>query len=50
VNFHKSQLIGINVQHTWLLDAAGTLNCKVGSFPTKYLGVPIGGDPRKSGT
>ncbi|MCI00018.1 LINE-1 reverse transcriptase like, partial [Trifolium medium] len=50
VNFHKSELMGINVQPQWLKDAAETLNCKVGSFPTKYLGLPIGGDPRKNRT
>ncbi|PNY15474.1 ribonuclease H [Trifolium pratense] len=50
VNFHKSELIGINVSLSWLQDAAKSLNCKVGSLPTKYLGLPIGGDPRKSQT
>ncbi|MCH83704.1 glutamate-gated kainate-type ion channel receptor subunit GluR5 [Trifolium medium] len=50
VNFNKSELIGINVQSSWLHDAAETLNCKVGNFPTKYLGLPIGCDPRKNRT
>jgi hypothetical protein len=50
VNFNKSELIGINVQPSWLLDAANTLNCKVGNLPTKYLGLPIGCDPRKNRT
>ncbi|GAU43492.1 hypothetical protein TSUD_92030 [Trifolium subterraneum] len=47
VNYNKSELIGVNVQSSWLCDAANTLNCKVGTFPTKYLGLPIGCDPRK---
>ncbi|GAU51064.1 hypothetical protein TSUD_300060 [Trifolium subterraneum] len=47
VNFHKSELIGINVKSSWLKEAASALNCKVGVFPTRYLGLPIGADPRK---
>ncbi|MCH80227.1 cysteine-rich receptor-like protein kinase [Trifolium medium] len=47
VNFHKSELIGINVDDSWLKDAASVLNCKVGSLPFYYLGLPIGADPRK---
>jgi hypothetical protein len=50
VNFNKSELIGINVQPSWLHDAANTLNFKVGNLPTKYLGLPIGCDPRKNRT
>jgi hypothetical protein len=50
VNFNKSELIGINVQPSWLHDAANTLNCKVGNLPTKYLGLPIGCDLRKNRT
>ncbi|PNX95212.1 cysteine-rich receptor-like protein kinase [Trifolium pratense] len=47
VNFHKSGLIRINVEDSWLKDAASVLNCKVGSLPFSYLGIPIGADPRK---
>jgi hypothetical protein len=50
VNFHKSELIGINVEDTWLKEAAAVLNCKVGSLPFNYLGLPIGADPRKART
>ncbi|CAJ2671427.1 unnamed protein product [Trifolium pratense] len=47
VNFHKSGLIRINVEDSWLKDATSVLNCKVGSLPFSYLGIPIGADPRK---
>jgi hypothetical protein len=47
VNFHKSMLTGVNVTGSWLSKAARVLNCHVGTFPFVYLGLPIGGDPRK---
>ncbi|XP_058731299.1 uncharacterized protein LOC131603066 [Vicia villosa] len=49
INFHKSQLFGINVQQTWLEEAALVLNCRVGSLPFSYLGLPIGSNPRRLG-
>lgn len=50
VNFHKSQLLGVNVGDVWLERAAGFLNCKIGVFPFVYLGLPIGADARKKST
>jgi len=47
VNFHKSLLVGINVGSSWLTEAASILNCKVGQIPFLYLGLSIGGDPRR---
>jgi len=47
VNFHKSMLFGINVAGSWLHEAAVVMNCKHGYLPFLYLGLPIGGDPRK---
>lgn len=44
VNFHKSQLYGLNIEEGWLVQAAGFVNCKVGSLPFIYLGLPIGAD------
>lgn len=43
INFHKSELLGINTSQFWLQEAAAKLHCKVGSFPIVYLGLPIGG-------
>jgi len=47
VNFHKSELVGVNVHQSWLLEVATVLNCKVGDLPIMYLGLPLGGDPRR---
>lgn len=47
INFHKSLLVGVNVVDSWLTEAASLLNCKVGSLPFTYLGLPIGGNPRR---
>lgn len=47
VNFHKSVLVGVNVPQSWLLEVAEVLNCKVGSLPILYLGLPVGGDLRR---
>lgn len=43
VNFHKTSMIGINVEDSWLQSAAKALLCKTGSLPLTYLGLPIGG-------
>ncbi|MCI30863.1 RNA-directed DNA polymerase (Reverse transcriptase), partial [Trifolium medium] len=47
VNFHKSMLVGVNISDSWLGEAASALCCKVGKIPFLYLGLPIGGDPRR---
>jgi len=47
VNFQKSLLTGVNVSDTWLNEASLLLNCRVGTLPFVYLGLPIGGDPRR---
>ena len=47
VNFSKSFLVGVNVAPSWLAEAAMVLNCKVGSIPFVYLGLPIGGNARR---
>ena len=47
VNFNKSLLTRVNVSELWLSEVALALNYRVGAFPFVYLGLPIGGDPRK---
>lgn len=47
VNFNKSLLVGINISESWLSEAASVLGCKVGKIPFLYLGLPIGGNPRR---
>ena len=43
VNFHTNELVGVNVNQSWLLEEAAVLNCKVTIFLIMYLGLPIGG-------
>ncbi|GAU42359.1 hypothetical protein TSUD_350250 [Trifolium subterraneum] len=40
-------LFGINISESWLHEAASVMRCKHGRLPFTYLGLPIGGDPRK---
>ncbi|GKV05277.1 hypothetical protein SLEP1_g17307 [Rubroshorea leprosula] len=47
INFNKSHLIGICVEEEWIEKMSWVLCCKKGSFPFKYLGIPIGGCCKK---
>jgi hypothetical protein len=47
VNFHKSMLVGVNINESWLIEAAAILRCKMGKIPFHYLGLPIGGNLRR---
>lgn len=40
----------MNIEDEDLLRMAETLNCKVESIPFKYLGVPVGANPRRTST
>jgi hypothetical protein len=50
VNFFKSCLIGINVGDDFMIMGTDFLNCKRGATPFKYLGLPVGANPRKVAT
>jgi hypothetical protein len=50
VNFWKSCLMGINVSDNFMEMACNFLNCIQGSFPFKYLGLPVGANPRRLST
>ena len=41
INFHKCELVPINVSQDEAQDFAQTLCCRLGNFPIKYLGVPL---------
>lgn len=41
VNFHKSELITLNLDDCETKRAASIFSCPIGSFPIKYLGVPL---------
>jgi len=47
INFHKSKLTGINVLRSNLVCYTKTLNCVQIGIPFKYLGLEVGGNPRK---
>ncbi|XP_039056623.1 uncharacterized protein LOC120199656 [Hibiscus syriacus] len=42
LNLAKSKLLGINVEEEVLTEWALAVGCSVGSFPTDYLGLPLG--------
>ncbi|GKV05111.1 hypothetical protein SLEP1_g17152 [Rubroshorea leprosula] len=50
VNYKKSSLIGVNTNEEWINRMAWMLNCKMDSLPYKYLGMPMGANPRRVDT
>lgn len=50
INFSKSQLCGIGIHEDIVLSYAEILGCKVVSLPFKYLGLPLGANPRRIDT
>jgi hypothetical protein len=50
VNFWKSCVMGLNVDDDFLQMTSDFLNCKIGRTPFKYLGLPVGANPRKMST
>jgi hypothetical protein len=44
INYQKSEVFGVGVDQADLDRVARMLNCEIGSFPMKYLGLPISGD------
>jgi mannosylglycoprotein endo-beta-mannosidase len=49
MNFNKSMLVWVNMSDSWLHEATSALRCKVGKILFLYLGLPIGGNPRRLG-
>jgi hypothetical protein len=50
VNFWKSCIMGTNVTDEFLDMASDFLNCRRGMIPFKYLGLPVGANPKKMST
>ena len=46
VNLTKSCVVGINLERSCELRMAEVLGCPFEKLPLKYLGLPLGGDPR----
>jgi hypothetical protein len=47
INFVKSKLYGINVEDRLLSAGAAFLSCRAESIPFKFLGLPVGANPRR---
>ena len=45
INMKKNSLVGINLEEALVANFASRLGCVVGSWPIKYLGLPLGGNP-----
>ncbi|XP_016177716.1 uncharacterized protein LOC107620006 [Arachis ipaensis] len=46
INFDKSSLISINCDEQWIQSMCQLLGCKRNFLPVKYLGIPLGANPR----
>ncbi|XP_015945213.1 uncharacterized protein LOC107470339 [Arachis duranensis] len=46
INFEKSSLISINCEEQWVQRMCRLWGCKEDTLPMKYLGVPLGANPR----
>jgi hypothetical protein len=47
INFHKSEIIPLNLDNNLVHEISHVLNCPVGNLPLKYLGVPLHFDKLK---
>jgi hypothetical protein len=46
INKAKCSLVGINSDERKIERLAQSWGCEVGTWPLKYLGLPLGGNPR----
>ncbi|CAJ2634610.1 unnamed protein product [Trifolium pratense] len=50
VNFFKSKLYGINLDDIFLRASSSFLHCGVDHLPFRFLGIPVGANPRRKAT
>ena len=50
VNFHKSSLVGVNVDEIYAEGISGVLRCRCDTLPIKHLGLPLGANPNRIST
>jgi hypothetical protein len=50
VNFFKSKIYGINVEDSFMRAASNFLSCNIDSIPFRFLGIPVGANPRRCAT
>nr|XP_029151561.1 uncharacterized protein LOC114925942 [Arachis hypogaea] len=46
INFDKSSLIPDNCEQQWVQSMCSLLGCKEAALPVRYLGIPLGANPR----
>lgn len=47
VNFHKSRLVGININRNWMKAETAILRCEIRYIYFNYLSLEIGANPRR---
>ncbi|KAF1876596.1 hypothetical protein Lal_00021154 [Lupinus albus] len=47
VNFNKCSLSGVNIHSSFLNGMIGYLNCKRGTWPMNFLGIPMGSNYKR---
>jgi hypothetical protein len=50
INFIKSKLYGVNVVPSFLEVGSAFLSCRSDTLPFKFLGIPVGANPRRRAT
>ncbi|KAL5555361.1 hypothetical protein UlMin_037597 [Ulmus minor] len=48
INMNKSSLAGIHMEDEEVMALAAVVGCEKGSWPIKYLGLPLGGNPNST--
>lgn len=50
VNYSKSMLCGVGIPDLEVKELAKIIGCPSGKLPMKYLGIPLGANPRRIST
>lgn len=50
MNFHKSSLIGVYLSEDFMERGSSFLSCRTSLIPFKFLGLPVGANPRRRTT
>ncbi|XP_028051602.1 uncharacterized protein LOC114256191 [Camellia sinensis] len=48
INYHKSDVSGVGIDEAIVDEFASRLNCTIHKLPFKYLGLPLGANPRRN--
>lgn len=50
INFHKSKILGLNLDHSFLEETSIFLACPTMKLPFSFLGIPIDENPCRRAT